>query len=205
MSEKRNNTGKQNKEPKQADQTDVNSNARAIELVDRASGGDIEAFGNLYRIYIDQIYRYIYYRVNNRMLAEDITEDVFLKAWKSVKSCKGKGQTFLSWLYRIAHNQIVDNFRSSRREGLPLEENYLSTSISSDSELDSSLKWQEVVRVITTLPPNQEQVMTLKFMEGLSNQEVGAIMGKSEGAIRILQMRALITIRQAMQEDWADR
>lgn len=183
-----------------AGRTDANSKANAIELVDKASEGNLEAFGELYSIYLDQIYRYVFYRVKDPMLAEDITEDAFIKAWKSVKSCKGKGKTFLSWLYRIAHNQIADHFRNSHREYVSVEEEE-SEEMSITSEVEAKLEWQEVAKVIATLPRNQEQVITLKFIEGLSNREIGVIMGKSEGAIRVLQMRALTTVRREIKDN----
>ena len=85
---------------------------KAISLVKRAIGGDFAAFGYLYGIYLDRIYRYVFYKVKDKMTAEDITEEVFLKAWKAINSCKGKERTFSSWLYRIAHNHIIDIFRT---------------------------------------------------------------------------------------------
>jgi RNA polymerase sigma-70 factor (ECF subfamily) len=204
MNENRNINGKQNSALNNADRADLTSQATA-KMVDRASGGDLEAFGELYRLYLDQIYRYIYYRVKDRMQAEDITEEVFLKAWKAIKSCKGKGPTFLPWLYRIAHNQVVDSFRSWRRKSISLEEGNITANIFSESSVEANMRWQEVTEVIASLPPKQEQVITLKFIEGMSNPEIAEIMDKSEGAIRVLQMRALASIRRAIKEEQAGK
>ena len=88
-------------------------------LVDQAASGNFNAFGQLYEMFLDKIYRYAYYQVKDKMTAEDITETVFMKAWKRIATCKGHGATFSAWLYRIAHNQIVD--RLERRAHRPSE------------------------------------------------------------------------------------
>ncbi len=174
--------------------------SESVRLVKRAVGGDFEAFGELYNIYLDRIYRYVFYQVRDKMTAEDVTEEVFLKAWKAIKSCKGKEQTFSSWLYRIAHNQVIDNLRSQRK--------YLSTEMESlaevngpELEAEGKQERQEMLETISCLPQNQKQVIILKFIEGLDNQEIGKIMGKSQGAIRVLQMRALATLRQRLSRE----
>jgi RNA polymerase sigma-70 factor (ECF subfamily) len=199
MDEIRSITGKQYIRTSDKSQAKTDCISKTVELVDRASGGDIDAFGELYSLYVDQIYRYIFFRIKNQMLAEDITEDVFIKAWRSIKSCKGKGQTFMAWLYRIAHNQLIDNIRRWHRESPIMEEEH-QTAMFSESEVEVNLRWQEVIEVIASLSPKQEQVITMKFIEGLDNQEIAEILGKSEGAIRVLQMRALANIRQVMKE-----
>ncbi|MFC2020118.1 sigma-70 family RNA polymerase sigma factor [Chloroflexota bacterium] len=173
---------------------------RVIELVDRAASGNSKAFGELYSIYLDRIYRYVFYKVRNKMIAEDITEEVFVKAWRSISSCKGKGHTFLPWLYRVAHNQVIDSFRS-RRKDVSLETEVLVEVRTTELRVEVSLEYQELLKYIATLPQNQGQVIILKFIEGLSNREIGEAMGKSEGAIRVLQVRALATLRRKMSED----
>ena len=87
--------------------------AEITRLVERAAGGDFEAFGELYSIYLDRIYRYVFYQVKDKMTAEDLIEEIFIKAWKAIGSYRGKGLAFSSWLYRIAHNYLVDYFRKS--------------------------------------------------------------------------------------------
>lgn len=167
-------------------------------LVETAAGGNFEAFGELYSIYLDRIYRYVFYQVKDKMTAEDITEDVFVKAWKAIGTCKGKGKTFSSWLYRIAHNHMIDNLRSLQK--CTSMENI--TEISDPKlEVEAGLEHQELLELITCLPQNQRQVITLKFIEGLDNREIGQVMSKSEGAIRVLQMRALATLRQKLSRE----
>ena len=181
-----------------AGDTEIHVKSKAVELVDRAASGDLKAFGELYSIYLDQIYRYVFYRVRNKMIAEDITEEVFIKAWKSINSCKGKGDTFLSWLYRIAHNQVVDDFRSRRKEDQLTETENLADVSAIESGVEEDLEWQELSALIATLPQSRAQVITMKFIEGLDNHEIGRVMGKSQGAIRVLQMRALTMLRQKL-------
>ncbi len=171
--------------------------SEVVRLIKRAAGGNFEAFGELYNIYLERIYRYVFYQVRDKMTAEDLTEEVFLKAWKSIDTCRGKEQTFSSWLYRIAHNHVIDNLRSQRK--------YLSTDMEALAEVSSpelgeegKLERQEMLEVISDLPQNQKQVIILKFIEGLGNREIGQVMGKSQGAIRVLQMRALATLRERL-------
>lgn len=168
-----------------------------IELVEKAIGGSFLAFGELYSIYLDRIYRYVYYQINDRMAAEDITEDVFVKAWKAIKSCKGKEATFSSWLYRIAHNHLVNTLR--RENKLTSIENIEVTGINKPEVIaEANAEYQELMRNITCLPENQKQVIIFKFIEGMDNREIGKITGKSEGAIRISQMRALASLREKL-------
>ena len=164
-------------------------------LVEQAAEGDFEAYGELYSIYLDRIYRYVFHQVKDKMTAEDITEEVFIKAWKAIDSCRGKEQTFLPWLYRIAQNQVIDNLRS-RRKHPTIEIETVDTA--GGPQLEAEVDWerQELLGMIACLPQNQRQVIILKFIEGLDNREIADIMGKSQGAIRVSQMRALAKLRK---------
>lgn len=180
--------------------TVIPDQSEIIRLIRRATGGDFEAFGELYSIYLDRIYRYVFYQVKDKMTAEDITEDVFIKAWRAISSCKGKEKTFSSWLYRIAHNHVIDVFRGQKKE--------LSTEMETVAELsdpklkvETELERQELLNGIDCLPQNQKQVIILKFIEGLDNREIGQIMDKNQGAIRILQMRALAKLREKLSSE----
>ena len=172
------------------------SQSEVVRLIKRAINGDCEAFGELYSVYLDRIYRYVFYRVKDKMAAEDITEEVFIKAWKALASCKGKEKTFSSWLYRIAHNQLIDSLRRKRRE-LPLQQE-ITNELFDRNQVEGALEQQEQLEALAHLPKSQRQVIILKFIEGLDNREIGKIMSKSEGAIRILQMRALATLRERL-------
>ena len=166
-------------------------------LIKKAAGGDFEAFGELYNTYLERIYRYIFYQVRDKMTAEDLTEEVFLKAWRAIDSCQGKEDTFSSWLYRIAHNHVIDSLRSQRKY-LSADIEALAKTHSPEPEAGIEVERQEMLDAISDLPQNQKQVIILKFIDGLDNQEIGQVMGKRQGAIRALQMRALATLRQKL-------
>ena len=168
-------------------------------LVKLAAGGNFQAFGNLYSIYMGRIYRYVYYQVKDKMTAEDITEEVFVKAWKVIRSCRGREDTFQAWLYRIAHNQLADCLRDAGRV-TSLEKDGAIDIADPCERIESSVEYQELLKAITGLPETQRQVVILKFIEGLDNRETGKVLGKSEGAVRIAQMRALESLRNKLGE-----
>ena len=166
-------------------------------LVIRAINGDVDSFGELYTYHVTKIYRYVYYNVHNKEHAEDITQEVFLKAWKTIGSCKGKEKTFSSWLYKIAHNLIIDKLRKSQKQvshEAELPEDIRDTS----DRMEITLEQKDLLKVIDVLSPNQRQVILMKFIEDMDNREIAETMGKSTGAIRILQMRALETLRKTL-------
>jgi RNA polymerase sigma-70 factor (ECF subfamily) len=171
-----------------------------LELVEKAADGDFEAFGEIYSIYMEPIFRYVFYQVKDRMTAEDITEEVFVKAWKAIKSCKGRGQTFSAWLYRIAHNHVINTLRRMQKR-VSIERENLIEVIDPKLEVEAELTRQELLEVITCLPERQRQVIILKFIEGMDNREVAQVMGKKEGAVRVLQMRALLKLRQELSAE----
>ena len=171
-------------------------------LVEKAADGDLEAFGELYSIYLAPIYRYVSYQVRDKMTSEDIVEEVFVKAWKAIGTCKGKSQTFSAWLYRIAHNHIVNTLRRMNKrvslESVEMEIETLTEVTNPEQEVEAKLVRQELSEAMTCLSQNQRQVIILKFIEGLDNCEIAQILGKKEGAIRVLQMRALSRLRQEL-------
>lgn len=172
--------------------------SQITELIGQAAGGNFKAFGEIYKIYLDRIYRYVFYQINDKMTAEDITEEVFLKAWKAIGTCKGKEKTFSSWLYRIAHNQLMNTLRDNNRI-TSLENQTPGKFADSKQEINTNIEYQELLKTISDLPKNQKQVIILKFIEGLDNREISKITGMREGAIRVSQMRALATIREKLR------
>jgi RNA polymerase sigma-70 factor (ECF subfamily) len=168
-------------------------------LVRQAASGDFEAFGSLYSIYLDRIYRYIYYQVKDKMTAEDITEDVFVKAWKVIRSCRGREDTFQAWLYRIARNHLADTLRHNGRF-TSLDGEGTADVIDPCERVESGAEYQELIKTIAGLPEVQRQVIVLKFIEGLDNREIGRALGKNEGAVRVAQMRGLESLRNMLGE-----
>ncbi len=171
--------------------------AEIVGLIEKASGGNVKAFGELYSIYLDRIYRYVFYQVRDKMIAEDITEEVFIKAWRAIRSCKGKEKTFSTWLYRIAHNHLINTRRHIGRQ-MSIEKSNFVDVMDPKQKIESKLEYRELLETITCLPQNQRQVILLKFIEGMNNREIGRIMSKNEGAIRVSQMRALTTLREKL-------
>lgn len=168
-----------------------------VSLVDKAADGNFSAFGKLYSIYLDQIYWYVFYQVKDKMTAEDITEEVFIKAWSVIGTCKGRGETFSPWLYRIAHNHLINTLHGLKK-CTSIENDNFGEIIDPKQNIEVNTEYQELLETISCLPENQKQVIILKFVEGLDNREIGKIMGKGEGAVRVAQMRALAKIREKL-------
>lgn len=176
------------------------------ELVQKAADGDYEAYGEIYTAFLDRIFRYVFYQVKDKMIAEDLTEEIFIKAWRAISSYKGKRQSFSTWLYRIAHNHVIDYFRSNHHnESLAMEGfdnmDILGNVIDPEQEAEKYWIQQELSELISCLPSQQKQVVILKFIECLDNREIEQIVGKSQGAIRIMQMRALATLQQKLSKE----
>ena len=166
------------------------------ELAQRASTHDQAAFAELYNAYVDKIYKYIYYKVGNAPDAEDLCEQVFLKAWEAIGRYTWCGYPFSSWLYKLAHNIVVDHYRT-RRETLPISEVSTAASelVAPDNMLRQMLDAAELREALSYLTGEQRQVIALKFIEGYENVEIAQMMNKNEGAIRALQYRALRSLQ----------
>lgn len=171
------------------------------ELVQSAIKRDEAAFAELYNTYVEKIYRYIYYKVGDASEAEDLCGQVFLKAWEAIERYTWTGYPFSSWLYRLAHNLVVDHYRT-HRESLPLDDAILVREEPVDPEvaLLNSLKTEELRQAISQLTGEQRQVIHFKFIEGYDNSEIAVMMNKKEGAIRALQYRALHSLQQIMEQ-----
>ena len=174
-----------------------------LELVRRAAE-DSEAFGVLYERYVRRIYNYIYYRTGNHQEAEDLTARVFQRALKHMANYEDKGVPFSAWLYRIAHNLVANWHRDrSRRPVVPLEDHVHLRPAGSHPELEAIAgeERERLLRAVRRLPAERQQLLILKFVERLSNAEIGAIMGRTEGAIKSLYHRTLIALREEMSRD----
>ncbi len=182
--------------------------ANEAELAQRASRHDQEAFAALYTAYVEKIYKYIYYKVGSAQDAEDLCEQVFLKAWEAIGRYTWCGYPFSSWLYRLAHNLVVDHYRT-RRETLPLHEVLsIGGEPSAPDPADAlarTLDANELVQAINQLTEDQRQVIALKFAEGYENSEIAQMLGKKEGAIRALQYRALRSLQVILEAEEVKR
>jgi RNA polymerase sigma-70 factor (ECF subfamily) len=168
------------------------------ELVSRAKQ-DPEVFGQLYERYVDKIYSYIYYRTGNQHDAEDLTARTFYRALRHLHRYVDRGLPFSAWLYRIAHNLVANWHRDrSRRQVISLDEIAL---VSQRPDPEGRLEIQDdqrlLLRLIRRESVDRQQLLILKFVEQMSNREIAQIMGRSEGAIKSLYHRTLLSLREA--------
>ncbi len=169
--------------------------------LEQAVQGDSDAFGLLYERYVTRIYNYIYYRIGSSYDAEDLTERVFMRALRHIGSYNNRGVPFSAWLYRIAHNLVANWYRdNSRRKEIPLDDGVLTTHQSSypEHEVQQAEERERLLHVIRKLPSDRQQLVILKFVDHLSNAEIGQIMGRTEGAVKSLYHRTLLTIRDEL-------
>ncbi|MFH0838198.1 MAG: sigma-70 family RNA polymerase sigma factor [Patescibacteria group bacterium] len=173
-------------------------------LVDLAQNGDTEAFGKIYDALVKPVYRYIYYRVDKH-IAEDLTEETFLKAWQNLSKYKTGKHPFSSWIFRIAHNLVCDHYRRNEMSS-EIDENLADTKPDASPSYQLDLKLNEVKlrKAINKLPANYQQVILLKYINEEDNTVIANVIGKSEGAVRTLQFRALEKLRSLLEEKKED-
>ena len=167
-------------------------------VVERAKT-DPAAFGILYECYVNKIYNYIYYRVGNQHDAEDLTARTFHRALDHIDRYVNRGAPFSAWLYRIAHNLVANWHRDqSRRNIVSLEDIKLRIQRRNgpDQMAEQKEEKDQLLAAIRRLPPDRQQLLILKFAEGMSNTEIGEVMGRSEGAIKSLYHRTLLSLRE---------
>jgi RNA polymerase sigma-70 factor (ECF subfamily) len=176
------------------------------DLIRRAKEYDPAAFAEIYERYYQSIFNYIYYRVSDPTIAEDLCSEVFLKAMEAIQSFTFQGVPFSAWLYRIAANLVIDHYRRQPPQpNVSLEDSR--PPVAEDNPgvaLEERFTHQELWRALRKLTADQQQVIILKFVEGLSNSEVAQILGKTEGAVKSLQHRALASLGRLMGEKRKD-
>jgi RNA polymerase sigma-70 factor (ECF subfamily) len=172
------------------------------EILARASNGDRDAFGELYEKYITRIYNYVYYRTGNVHDAEDLTARVFHRALHHIHKYTNRGLPFSAWLYRIAHNLIANWHRDrNRHQEIPLDDDSV-IRIKGDhpeSTMMKSMETETLLRLVRHLPSERQSLLVLKFVEHMSNAEIGKIMGRSEGAVKSLYHRTLLSLRDELE------
>ena len=172
------------------------------QLVLQAQAGSAEAFGQLYDAYMERIYRFIYFRVEDQQTAEDLTSQVFLRAWNNLDRFRLGRTPYLAWLYTIAHNAVIDHYRT-RKVTTALEDVRLSQPDYAEvveNNIDFAVEMKSIKSAMQTLTDDQQRVLTLKFIEGMSNDEIAQHLGKREGAVRALQMRGLRALAKQLEE-----
>src|SRR2546423_1673172 len=170
-------------------------------LVERGQKGDRDALEELYLIYFDRIYSYLHMSVGNRHDAEDLTTQTFLKMLESIGKFRFQAAPFSAWLFRIAHNLAMDHFRAARRwqpeEEVPEPQG--SEEVSAEEEALQAIGQKSMLELIEGLSPEQQQVLTLKFVFNFGNGEAATILGKTEGAVKSLQHRALASLQKQLK------
>ncbi len=170
-------------------------------LIIAAQRGDEQALGTLYDAYVDRVYRYVFYRVDSAELARDLTADVFLRVVEGLPNYEYRSIPFIAWLYRIAHARVVDHFRQASR--VFEQEAIDNVELSAEDDLDSSLMkayhQEKVHDAIKQLTPEQQQVVLLRFVEGYNLQKTADALGKTIGAIKLMQHRALRTLSRELK------
>lgn len=168
-------------------------------LIRRAQQRDQMALTQLYEENFDKIYRYIVLKIGDRTEAEDMTQQVFLRALKSISSFKWKGMPFSAWLFRIAHNQIVDYLRKkSKRATVPLDESLAAGDSDPSQVAERKVEIEQLVLATRGLTKAQREVISLRFAGELSVAEVARVMGRSEGAVKALQHSAIVALRKLL-------
>lgn len=175
-------------------------------LIQQAQSGSEEAFAELYRATVQRIYRYIYYRTHDEQLAEDLTADVYTKVIEGLPRYIDKGKPFVAWLYRIAHARVVDHYRRQDRRptATNVEEANLSITPDMDVGMVKSHASQALTNAIAGLTVEQQQVIILRFIEGLPIEAVAEQMGKKGNAIKALQHRAVRSLASHLERSGFD-
>jgi RNA polymerase sigma-70 factor, ECF subfamily len=172
-----------------------------LELVRKAQDGEVEAFGQLYERHAQSVFRFIYSHVDNQSDAEDLTEEVFLRVWRAIPRYQEQGVPFIAFLIRIARNVVIDFYRSTRRENLNLSLDDIQVA-ESKSRLDENLiqnqESNEIRALLANLKDEYRMVLVLRFINDLSPDEIAQVIGKSSGAVRVIQFRALAALRKLM-------
>jgi RNA polymerase sigma-70 factor (ECF subfamily) len=175
---------------------------RVSALVELAQNGDGEAFGLLYERYVDVVYRYVYVRVGSRQLAEDLTSETFLRALRRLDSFSWQGRDIAAWFITIARNLITDNAKSARFRLEVSTADMLDADrraeAAPENEVLDRLRDEQLLEAVKRLKPEQAECVVLRFLQGLSLAETATVLGKSEGAVKQLQLRAVRALHREL-------
>lgn len=174
------------------------------QLIASAAKGDREAFGALYERYVVKVFRHVYYLTGDLHTAEDLTAQAFLKALEAIPRYEMRGVPFLAWLLRIAYNLTINHkkVRANGTSPLPETMEIQGTLGSPEASCEAKADGERVWEGVRTLRGNQRQVIVMRFIDGLSYQDIAAVLGKSIGAVRVIQYRALCALRRRLEDDF---
>lgn len=173
-------------------------------LLEAAIGGDDAAFAGLYDLHLTRVYRHVYYRVGNRADAEDLTQQVFLQAWRAIGRFQRTGAPFVAWLLTIAHNLVVSFYRQTKdQSALDLDPVALERWSNPENEVLAEYDRLAVRSAVLQLRPEQQHVVTMRFLENFEYATIARVLGKSEGNVRVIQHRALNELRRLLRGEVA--
>lgn len=165
-----------------------------------AAQGDAGAFGQLYDLHLDSVYRYVYYKVGRASEAEDLTSQIFLKAWDAMPRYRWREIPFSHWLMRLARNTVIDYYRTSRSHG-EVDEALSSPEPDPQGQYLRDERDRGLQAALVQLPEEQRLVVWMRFIEGMDYAELAAMTGKSQGALRVIQHRALVALRRILEKE----
>jgi len=170
------------------------------QLVERMKAGDRDAFGEIYERLAPKVYSYLYHHTNAKAhLAEDLTEEVFVKVLEKLDRYEDRGLPFASWVYRVAHNHLIDYYRTLPKQGtISIDDCYNLAEKGAERSLDQTLTHNELSKAIKQLTEDQRRVVVLRFLQGMNILETARAIGKSEDAVKKLQARGLMALRRAL-------
>ena len=173
------------------------------ELIAQAGKGDREAFGALYERYVFRVFRHVYYLTSSPQTAEDLTAQTFLNALEAIHRYEVRGAPFLAWLLRIAYNLTVNHKKVRKNGASPLPETMEipGTTYSPEETCEAKADGEEVWAGVRRLRGDQRQVIVMRFVDGLSYPDIAKVLGKSIGAVRVIQYRALCALRRRLEDD----
>ncbi len=170
--------------------------------IEDAKAGNQEAFGIIYNHYIAQIYRFVLFKVSGKQIAQDLTHETFLSAWQNIKNYKHKEFPISSWLYQIARNKVIDYYRTNKKNISIDTEEFDESSLGFEEQknLDGPMNLEKIKSLITYLKPEYQDVIIMRYVEDLDHGEIAHAMKKSEGAVRLLQHRAIKNLKELYEK-----
>lgn len=170
-----------------------------VQIINQVKNGDAEAFGILYEQYAEMIFRYVYSHLENRLDAEDLTEEIFIRAWKALPRYDERGLPFSAFLFRIARNSLIDFYRQKKPQQSLDELEIQSDQVEPEKAVEQTFENLDLRNTIAQLREDYRNVVILRFLSGLSPEETAQVMQRSVGAVRVLQHRALSMLRDLME------
>lgn len=174
------------------------------QLITLAAGGDRQSFGELYERYALRVFRHAQFLTGDPVLAEDVTAQVFLKALEAIPRYESRGVPFVAWLLRITCNMVINHRKSAKNNGhaqIPENIEATGTFFSPEDSCEVKVDGERVWREVRKLPGEQRQVIVMRFIDDLGYPDIAQVLGKTVGAVRVIQFRALANLRGMLDDE----